>query len=83
MEVIVLLKLEVDTKQLKKEAETDEHIKSKIRAFVADVVAHAVADQELITVLSSSLAAEIEPKGTVQIVPSNPVLRLPPGTKVQ
>ena len=82
MEMIVLLKLNVDSEQLKKGADTDDHIKSKIRAYVADIVGHAVAQQEYITLHSSSLVA-VDPNENIQIVPSNPVLRLPPDTKVE
>lgn len=81
MEMIVLLKLEVDAKQLKKGNDTDDHIKSKIRAYIADVVGNVVAQQKHIVLLSSSIAIEIEPTGTIQIQPSNPVLKISPGLR--
>jgi len=71
MEVIVLLKLEVDAEKLKKDNDTDDHIKSKIRAYVADIVGNAIDAQETITMLNSSIATEIEPKETIQIIPSD------------
>lgn len=37
---------------------------------------------EEVKLVSSSLAAEIEPEGTVRIQPSNIVMRIPPDTKI-
>ncbi len=83
MEVIVLLKLEVDSEALKKGDDTDENIKAKIRAYIADVVGNFISrHEEYVTLLSSSLAVEINPTGTVQIQPSNIVLKIPPDTKI-
>lgn len=83
MEVILLLKLEVSADQFKKGNDTDDDIKSKIRAYIADVVGDEAARQKHITLLSSSVAVEIEPTGTVQIQPSNPVLKIFPDMKME
>lgn len=84
MEVIILLKLKIDSEQFKKQNETDDDIKTKMRAYIANVVGYNVEKQEHIELISSSVAAEIEPEGTVQIQPSNTVVRLPdPDIKIQ
>ncbi len=83
MEVIVLLKLEVDSEQFNND--TDDNLGTKIRAYVADIVSHTINQQEhRLRLVSSSVVAEIEPSGTFEIQPSNLVKKLPdPDIKMQ
>lgn len=83
MEIIILLKLEADLEKLKENNDTDNNVKSKIRGYIACIVGDIMAKEEYITLLSSSLASEIEPTGTVQIQPSNRVLRVPDDMEIE
>jgi hypothetical protein len=86
MEIIVCLKLEVDGDQVKAvngTNDTEDQIKSKIRAWVADRVGYDSVAIAGISLYSSCLLAEIEGTDTLRIVPSHPVVKLPPDTKIQ
>lgn len=76
MEIMVLLKLEIDPEHLKEGNDTDINLQSKIRHYIADLVGTAVAKQEYMALLSSALVT-IKDDGIIQIQDSNRVIRLP------
>lgn len=77
MEVMVLLKLEVDVEQARQPGETDDDVRTKTRAFIGDVVAHVAANQanaKLIKLVGSALTSEVSDTWTVQVELSDSVL---------
>lgn len=83
MEVIVCLKLEIDAAQIEEVSDTEDQIKSKIRAWIANIIGHTAIETEWMSLYSSCILAEIEGTDTMRVIPSHPVVKMPPDTKIQ
>jgi hypothetical protein len=83
MEVIVLLKFEVDSERVKEGSDTNDDVKAKVRYSIADIIGKTVVQDKRIVLLSSALLSEVG-DNTLQIVPSNKVIEKPePDIKIQ
>ena len=81
MEVIILLKLEVDKERLKTNNEPDLDIKAKIRAMMADIVGNTLEQHgdDRIKLIGTGLLVIISDKdGTMQLQDSKKVIKKPP-----
>jgi len=71
MEVLVLLKIDVNPDH---PTDTVHDTKSKIRAYIADVVGATLDPQDNINLISSAIADENEDTGVIEIQPSSEVI---------
>lgn len=75
MEVVVLLKFEVDAEQVRKPGEPDEDIDAKTRSFVAEMVGRTVEKMDSIKLVASAIA-KVNEIGNVQIQPTKQVMKI-------